>query len=267
MNPPPKKLSPVVQQALVWEMNMAMGFLASYEKLLSAHSFLLSIVATINFVAFLQPPKGWNERPDDAASHLNALSVMYNTGSMEAYAIASSLSLYSAISGLLFYIYCSHSSVITLEDVEVPATDSPHSHQEMEILRRTRSCFRFVVLPDISWRSRVLSGFLAASLTFSGMAFIASGYGASSPDERLHYVIIPAIPGCISVLFFLGLAFRKHSQDMSFDTQFRSFWKDLVKLEPIQVKRLHESARRALSNSLLDRLCRPTRSTGTETKS
>ena len=229
MNPPPKKLSPVVQQALVWEMNMAMGFLASYEKLLSAHSFLLSIVATINFVAFLQPPKGWNESEtnnDNGTPSLNTMYVMYDTGSIEAFAITNSSSLYIAISGLLFYVYCSSPSLLSSSTpLELGDTDADN------VLHNVRACLRRVVLPSIRRRVTILSCFLAASLTFSVMAFISSGFAATSIHERWHYVIIPSIPGCILVLTCLVLALRKHFHDLDFDMHFDNYWKHIVEIE------------------------------------
>ena len=222
-------------QTMVWETKTALGFIASVEKLISVNSFILSLLATVNLIAFLQPPKGWNEsRADASTSHLNAMSVMYNTGSIEAYAIASSLSLYSAISGLLFYLYCSQAGVTSLEDAEMPKeTETDESGTEtdkkqrrkdkIEILHRTRAYLRCLLLPRITRNSTILSWFLAASLTFSLMAFISSGYAASSLHERLHYIVIPGIPGCILVLVCFVLAILKQGHDLDFDKQFDNF--------------------------------------------
>ena len=320
-----QEISEEAVEMMVWEINTAKGFVASFQTLLGAHSFILSLLATVNLIAFLQPPKGWNEsQVDDSASHLNAMSVMYNTGSIEAYAIASSLSLYSAISGLLFYLYCSQAGVTSLEDAEVPKeskTDKKESEtgkqetetgkkdseteekktetgkkgsetdkkgsetgkkgseteekkereteekkgsetdekkgsgteekkgsetdqkkgsetakiqalqKKIEILHRTRTYLRRMVLPGIRRSSRILSWFLAASLTFSLIAFISSGYAATSPDERLHYVVIPGIPGCILVLVCFVLALLKHEHDLDFETQFDNFWLYVVPVE------------------------------------
>ena len=214
-----------MMQTLVWEAKTAQGFIASVEKLISVNSFILSLLATVNLIAFLQPPKGWNESEGDMAaassSHLNARSVMYNTGSIEAYAIASSLSLYSAISGLLFYLYCSHAGGGALAMAD--------ESWGVEVLQKERACLRGKVLPDMCWRAATLCCFVAASLIFSVAAFVASGYAASSPDERFHYVVLPGLPGCTLVFSFLALALRKHCRKTAETrTEFDTFWTDIA---------------------------------------
>ena len=265
--------SQVVQKALEWEINMARGFLQSYEKLLTAHSFLLSIVATVNFIGFLQPPKGWNERDttdvpttDGAAAPppWNSMNVMFDTGSIEAFSITNSLSLYCAISGLLFYIYCSSPALLSsFTPFELPPSDNNADNKPsadkneplptdnnadknaraftkaiMDILHNVRACLRQVILPSIRRRAIILSGFLAASLTFSVMAFVSSGYAAASLHERWHYVVIPGIPGCILVFVCLVLALRKHFHDLDFDQHFNNYWKYIVKIDMPHVEEI-----------------------------
>ena len=234
------------ERAVMWEIKKAKGYMESFEKLLGAHSIILSLLASVNLVAFLQPPKGWNVSTG-VDSQLNGKSVMYNTGSIEAFAISNSLSLYAAISGLLFYLYCSHVGMLSMAPMEVPTSE--YDERGIAILHEVRAYLRCVGLPSVRRRANILFSFVACSLVFSVMGFIASGYAATSPDERLHYVVLPAIPGCGSLLFFLVLALRKQCVKMNFDQQLDNFWKyavcfadddipPVVRLEPTVRKEL-----------------------------
>ena len=215
-----------VERAMVWEITKATGYIKRFEKLREAHSILLSIIITVNLVAFLQPPKGWRGDENATPTPLDAVSIMYNTGSIEAFAISNSLSLYSAISGLLFYLYCSHVGTLSMAPMEVPTSD--YDERGIAILHEVRAYLRCVCLPSVRRRANILFSFLTCSLVFSVMGFIASGYAATSPDERLHYVVFPAIPGCSSLLFFLILALRKQWVKLNFDQKLDNFWKHVV---------------------------------------
>ena len=113
---PQKKRS----QAIQGEVAMGRGFVSSYRNLLSAHSILFSLLATANFIGFLQPPKGWVDEATAGGDMAvaRAKSVMYKTSSLEAFSITNSLSLYCSVSGLLYYIYCTNVSVLSMTAVE-----------------------------------------------------------------------------------------------------------------------------------------------------
>ena len=223
-----------MERAVLWEIKKGQGYVSSFQKLRDAHSLILSLIATVNLVAFLQPPKGWHQMDggdDTQHQQLNAVSVMYNTGSIEAFAIANSLSLYCAIAGLLFFLYCSNAGVLAMAASKMPANpNSADNYTELgiRVLHRVRACLRCVVLPSLRRRLNILSTFVACSLSFSLMAFIASGFAAASPQERLFFVIVPAIPGCILVIFFLVMALAKHRTELDFDTQINKYWEHIV---------------------------------------
>ena len=219
-------------RAVLWEIDMARGCVANFNKLLGAHSIILSLLVTVNLIGFLQPPKGWAEtdlpgRNTTTSSRMTTSTMYMESPSVRAFAVTNSLSLYSAISGLLFYIYCSYGGFLSLESISLPA-DMIYDEQGFKVLHNFRACLRCVVLPSLRRRITLLFGFLTCSLMFSGMAFVSAGLAAVGHNWRTGYVVVPAIFGCALVFGLLVLVVVKHHHEIKFDDRFNVFWKEIA---------------------------------------
>ena len=218
-------------RAILWEIDMARGCVANFNKLLGAHSIILSLLVTVNLIGFLQPPKGWAVNDySGPGSDRNTTTMYMESGSVRAFAVTNSLSLYSGISGLLFYIYCSYGGFLSLDSISFPA-DMIYDEQGIDLLHNFRACLRCVVLPSLRRRITLLFGFLTCSLVFSGMAFVSAGLAAVGHNRRMAYVGVPAIIGCIPVLCFLVLVLVKHYHEIKFDDRFDVFWKEIAGID------------------------------------
>ena len=118
-----------VERAVLWEVDMARRCVHNLGKMSSAHAIVLSLLVTVNLIGFLQPPKGWNMNENNikSTSSLNksddnlwAVSIMFNTTAIKCFSITNGLSLYSAFTGLLFYIYRSYTSILALGTFPLP---------------------------------------------------------------------------------------------------------------------------------------------------
>lgn len=213
----PRRLSEE-ERAIVWEINIARGCLESFSKILAAHAIVLSLLVTVNLIGFLQPPRGWDQ---DGLMFSHSYSV-------RAFAVANSLSLYSAISGLLFYIYCSYATIVSLG--AVPLLDR-FDEKGLELLHVLRASLRCVALPSVKRRSSLLSSFLAFSLTFCVAAYISSGVASAPPEDRFFSIVLPAIPGCILVIILLHLSSSKLRKELDFDARFKMLWNQIFKIQ------------------------------------
>ena len=229
-----------VERAVLWEVDMARRCVHNFGKMSSAHAIVLSLLVTVNLIGFLQPPKGWNMNENNQSTsssnksddNLRTVSIMFNTAAIRCFSITSGLSLYSAITGLLFYIYCSYTSILPLGTFPFPmGPGEKYDPRAIELLHQTRAFLRCVALPAVSRRSLFHFTFLTLSLLFSGIAFISSGSAAVGPGH-VHWVIIgPALPGCACVLISLGLAVRKYWKELRFDKRFDFFWKNVARID------------------------------------
>ena len=219
-----------VERVVLWEVDMARRCVENFGKMLSAHSIILSLLVTVNLVGFLQPPKGW--APNDAYTdhNLREVSIMYNTTAVQCFSIANALSVYSAITGLLFYIYCSYISILPMGTFPLPmgGTADRYDERAIELLHQTRAFLRCVALPSVSRRSFFQFTFLTLSLLFSGMAFISAGMAAVGPHDWV--IKGPALPGCLCVVVALCLAVRKYWKELQFDKRFDFFWRNVVRI-------------------------------------
>lgn len=208
-----------VERAIVWEINIARGCLESFSKILAAHAIVLSLLVTVNLIGFMQPPRGWDQDG----------FMFAHSKSLKAFAVANSLSLYSAISGLLFYIYCSYATIVSLG--AVPLLDRFDS-KGVDLLHVLRASLRCVALPSVKRRSSLLFAFLAFSLTFCVAAYISSAVASTHPGERLFSIVLPAVPGCILVVVVLHLSSSKLRKELDFDARFDMLWSRIVKIQP-----------------------------------
>ena len=230
-----------VERAVLWEVDMARRCVHNFGKMSSAHAIVLSLLVTVNLIGFLQPPKGWNmnenqsngNQPNNSVHNLPAVSIMFNTASIKCFCITNGLSLYSAITGLLFYFYCSYTSILPLGTFPLPMGMGAERYdvRAIELLHQTRTVLRCVALPAIGRRSLLQFAFLTLSLVFSGMTFISSGMAAMGPDHVLVSVVIPALPGCACVFISLGLALRKYWKELQFDKRFDFFWRNVARID------------------------------------
>lgn len=203
-------------RAILWEVNIARGCLDSFSRILQAYAFVLSLLVTVNFIGFLQPPKGWD---DDTG-------LMYGgSKAVRAFSVTNTLSLFTAISGLLFYIYCSHSTILSLGAVPIP---KPTDDTGLQILLMLRAALRDVVLPSVRRRCSILFAFLACSLTCCVVAYISAGVASLPPKHRFIAVILPSIPGCALLLFFLNIATSKLVLELDFDSRFEVLWSSVA---------------------------------------
>ena len=245
-NVPTKGLTPS-DRAVLWEIDMARGCVANFNKLLGAHSIILSLLVTVNLIGFLQPPKGW--AVDDYSgpgSGRNTTTMYMESPSVRAFAVTNSLSLYSGISGLLFYIYCSYGGFLSLDSISLPP-DMIYDEQGIKFLHNFRAYLRRVMLPSLRHRITLLFGFLTFSLAFSVMAFVSAGLAAVGHNWRMAYVGVPAIIGCIPVLCFLVLVLVKHYHEIKFDDRFDVFWKEIAGIDKmLELQTVKKSTCRAL---------------------
>ena len=228
-----------VERAVLWEVDKARCCVHNFGKMWSAHAIVLSLLITVNLIGFLQPPKGWNmnenqsngNQPNNSVHNLPAVSIMFNTASIKCFCITNGLSLYSAITGLLFYIYCSYTSILPLGTFPLPMGMGPEIYdaRAIELLHQTRTVLRCVALPSISRHSFFQFTFLTLSLLFSGMAFISAGTAAVGPHDWV--IIGPALPGCACVLLTLGIAVRKYWEELRFDKRFDFFWRNVARID------------------------------------
>ena len=117
-----------VERAVLWEVDMARRCVHNFGKMSSAHAIVLSLLVTVNLISFLQPPKGWNMNENNQSTsssnksddNLRTVSIMFNTAAIRCFSITSGLSLYSAFTGLLFYIYRSYTSILALGTFPLP---------------------------------------------------------------------------------------------------------------------------------------------------
>ena len=181
-----------VERAVLWEVDMARRCVHNFGKMSSAHAIVLSLLVTVNLISFLQPPKGWNMNENNQSTsssnksddNLRTVSIMFNTAAIRCFSITSGLSLYSAITGLLFYIYCSYTSILPLGTFPFPmGPGEKYDPRAIELLHQTRAFLRCVALPAVSRRSLFHFTFLTLSLLFSGMAFISSGSAVVGPGH------------------------------------------------------------------------------------
>ena len=224
-----------VERAVLWEVDMARQCVHNFGKMSSAHSIILSLLVTVNLIGFLQPPKGWDSDSDQPNSSMMSnqpdSSMMYATAAVRCFSITNALSVYSAITGLLFYIYCSYTSILPLGTFPLPMGMGPERYDEraIELLHQTRAFLRCMALPAIRRRSIFQFSFLTLSLLFSGMAFISAGTAAVGPHDWV--IIGPALPGCACVLLALGITARKYWEELQFDKPFDFFWKNVARID------------------------------------
>ena len=219
-----------VERAVLWEVDMARRCVHNFGKMSSAHAIVLSLLVTVNLIGFLQPPRGWTPNDHNSAnSDDRDVSIMYATPAIRCFSITNALSVYSAITGLLFYVYCSYTSILPLGTFPFPmGPGEKYDPRAIELLHQTRAFLRCVALPAVSRRSFFQFTFLTLSLVFSGMAFISAGLAAVGPH---NWVIVgPLLPGGACVFVALGLAVRKYWKELRFDKRFDFFWRNVARI-------------------------------------
>lgn len=233
---PPMDSTVVKTRILLLELDLSRHCLESFTRIADAHAILMSLLITVNLVGFLQPPRGWDEAGD----------LFDSLPSLKAFAIFNSLSLYSATSGLVFYVYCSYAtSILSLSSFSLPTHSEHLDDLDRKLLNKLRSALRRVALPAVRRRSAFLFLFMQTSLTFCVATYISGGIAASKTSNVFLSVILPAIPGCLLIIALLCLCASKISLELDFDRRLKTLW-DLVDMPEPPTEELEAKFIRAL---------------------
>lgn len=177
----------------------------------------MSLLVTVSFVGFLQPAKGWKNNTQN-----NNDSSMFSSASVVAFIVFNSLSFYCAVAGLLIYIYCGFSTIIYFGSVPTPER---FDDTGKALIFKLRSILRRVALPSVQRKATVLFYFLASSLLCCVAAYISAGLAAVGHSMSVTLaVVLPAIPGCILIVFLVIVAATNMSMVLRFDERLRYFW-------------------------------------------
>lgn len=206
------------ERAVVWEVNIARQCLERFNKIVDAHAIVFSLLLTVSLIGFLQPPRGWQTSADEDQN-----ATMYNQSlSVDAFSICNSVSLFSAISGLLLCVYCSYATILSLSTVPLPER---FDELGIKFIHKLRSALRGVALPSVRRRSLLLFSFLLSSISFSVATYVSAGLAATAPPKRFVCVILPSIPGCAIVLLLLCVSAAKISLELNFESRFELLWR------------------------------------------
>lgn len=164
------------------------------KKVTTAYATVLSILVTVSFIGFLQPPRGFDSSQG---------SRLYSSVWMSLFIITNSLSFVASICGLVLFVrtsfsslqfYCALNEHLPERDSEVPqGYITPNAAGVRELLKDTYFFFYGI------------NACLALAVSSCVAAYVFAGIAATRPSTSAHRIVL-VIAG-VSVVLYSGCVY------------------------------------------------------------